>query len=145
MQPIPNQMKRKQINEHSPKRHMKRPPLSEHIPKYTIENGIRSIQKYPYTLSTYTKQRWLGKTITSVYTAEFNDRPHSYYKSAIVNGAITVNQQTVNPDYVMRDGDLVEHTVCRHEPNVTGEKIEIVFVDNDTLVVNKPSGIPVPF
>ena len=43
----------------------------------------------------------------------------------------------------MKNGDLISHTLHRHEPPVTAEPIRIVHEDNDMIVINKPAGVPV--
>ena len=43
----------------------------------------------------------------------------------------------------MQNGDIISHTLHRHEPPVTAEKIGTVHEDNDLLVINKPAGVPV--
>ena len=39
--------------------------------------------------------------------------------------------------------DKLEHFIVRHEPPVYDKTIEIVFEDDELLVVNKPSSMPV--
>lgn len=43
----------------------------------------------------------------------------------------------------MKNGDIISHTLHRHEPPVTGEPIGIVHEDDDMIVINKPAGVPV--
>lgn len=43
----------------------------------------------------------------------------------------------------MKNGDIVSHTLHRHEPPVTAQPIGIVHEDNDMIVINKPAGVPV--
>ena len=44
---------------------------------------------------------------------------------------------------VLRNGDIISHTLHRHEPPVTATPIGIVHEDNDMIVINKPAGVPV--
>ncbi|KAI4847001.1 pseudouridine synthase, partial [Aureobasidium sp. EXF-8845] len=46
-------------------------------------------------------------------------------------------------DHKVKNGDLVSHTLHRHEPPVTQQDIGIVHEDEDMIVINKPAGIPV--
>ena len=43
----------------------------------------------------------------------------------------------------MKNGDVISHTLHRHEPPVTSQPIGIVNEDDDMIVINKPAGVPV--
>ncbi len=79
---------------------------------------LRIIKPYPYTYSTYAKGRWEGKTIIDVYSTEFGSYPRSYYETAISQGRILVSDKKVSTSYVVKGGDILSHTVHRHEPGV---------------------------
>lgn len=70
----------------------------------------------------------------------------SKIQKMIDNGEILVNEKTVKNNYILRMNDIV--TVYEHEeelPDVKEENIplDIVYEDEDLLVVNKPSGMVV--
>ena len=44
---------------------------------------------------------------------------------------------------IVKNGDVISHTLHRHEPPVTGQPIGIVHEDHDMIVINKPAGVPV--
>ena len=44
---------------------------------------------------------------------------------------------------IIKNGDIISHTLHRHEPPVTAQPIGIVHEDNDMIVINKPAGVPV--
>nr|POF13944.1 uncharacterized protein c18b11.02c [Quercus suber] len=44
---------------------------------------------------------------------------------------------------MVKNGDVISHTLHRHEPPVTGQDIGIVHEDDDMIVINKPAGVPV--
>lgn len=44
---------------------------------------------------------------------------------------------------IVKNGDVISHTLHRHEPPVTAQPIGIVHEDNDMIVINKPAGVPV--
>ena len=44
---------------------------------------------------------------------------------------------------IVNNGDVISHTLHRHEPPVTAQAIGIVHEDNDMIVINKPAGVPV--
>lgn len=43
----------------------------------------------------------------------------------------------------VKNGDMISHTLHRHEPPVTAQPIGIVHEDEDVVVINKPAGVPV--
>jgi tRNA pseudouridine synthase 9 len=59
------------------------------------------------------------------------------------SGQVAVNGKTVGPYHILKNGDLISHTTHRHEPPVTAEPIGVIHEDDDMVVINKPSGVPV--
>ena len=56
---------------------------------------------------------------------------------------MVLNGSTVSVSTKIKNGDVVSHTLHRHEPPVTAETIGIVHEDDDMIVINKPAGVPV--
>lgn len=60
------------------------------------------------------------------------------------SGAIHINGKPVpSTTTIVKNGDVISHTLHRHEPPVTGKPISIVHEDEGMIVINKPAGIPV--
>ncbi|PHH84294.1 hypothetical protein CDD83_2185 [Cordyceps sp. RAO-2017] len=112
-------------------------------PPYSFEGGLRRVRPYHWTYNTYCKERWRGRRLIDIFESEFRDRPVDYYRASMDSGAIYVNGKRVGPDYAVRNGDLVSHTLHRHEPPVTADPIGVIHEDADMIVINKPSGVPV--
>ncbi|KAK0614962.1 pseudouridine synthase [Bombardia bombarda] len=110
---------------------------------YYLEGGLRRVAPYHFTYNTWVKERWRGRTLFDVFESEFRDRPVDYYLAAMESGLVAVNGKTVGPHYILKNGDLVSHTTHRHEPPVTAEPILIIHEDDNMMVINKPSGVPV--
>ena len=87
--------------------------------------------------------RWRGRGLLDIFESEFRDRPVEYYRKAIEEGMVTVNGNKVPLDHPVKNGDIIAHTLHRHEPPVSSEEIGIIHEDEDMLVINKPAGIPV--
>jgi 23S rRNA-/tRNA-specific pseudouridylate synthase len=109
---------------------------------------VRLIQPYPYTFTSFAKQRWCDRTLLDVFSDEFQSYPRTYYERAIRMGAITVNDTRVDPKHVVRGGDVLRHSVHRHEPAVRVSSPESPFVrivaNTDTcLVIDKPPCLPI--
>ncbi|MCJ1377030.1 hypothetical protein MMC17_000120 [Xylographa soralifera] len=111
---------------------------------YYLEDDLRKVHPYHYTYNTYCKERWRGRELLDIFAKEFRDRPAEYYKDAIESGKVVINGQAVNSIHsIVKNGDVISHTLHRHEPPVTAQPIGIVHEDNDMIVINKPAGVPV--
>jgi len=111
---------------------------------YYFENGYRRVQPYHYTYNTWCKQRWRGREILDIFIDEFRDRTVEYYTESIKTGAVVVNGKPVaSVKTLIKNGDVISHTLHRHEPPVTAEPIGIVHESEDLIVINKPAGVPV--
>ncbi len=154
----------KRDSQSRPKRNRKRPRSELHAtninPKTHIlpleldgrripgSNWIRVVEPYPYTFSTFAKARWVGRTVLDVYSTEYGSYPKSYYESAIVQGRIMVSDKAVSLEYRIKDGNVLSHTVHRHEPGVAVSLnqppyVRIVQETEDVLVVDKPGTLPI--
>ncbi|KND01530.1 RluA family pseudouridine synthase [Spizellomyces punctatus DAOM BR117] len=111
--------------------------------EYYFEKGLRKVKPYKFVYQTYAKGRWQGRPIIEVFAKEFQDKPRDYYEKAICTGKILINNERISLDYVLRNGDLLSHSIHRHEPPISDQTVEIVYSDTDMLVVNKPSSIPI--
>ncbi|KUJ11863.1 pseudouridine synthase [Mollisia scopiformis] len=111
---------------------------------YYLENGLRRVAPYHFTYNTYCKERWRGRELLDIFSSEFRDRPLEYYKDAIERGMVTVNGKPVpTTSHIVKNGDVISHTLHRHEPPVTSLPISVLHEDEDMIVINKPAGVPV--
>lgn len=110
---------------------------------YYFEKGLRKVYPYYFTFTTFTKGRWVGDTILDVFSREFRAHPAEEYKRCIEAGSLTVNYEKVPTDYSLKHNDLLANIVHRHEVPVVASPIEIVHIDKDVVVINKPASIPV--
>lgn len=110
---------------------------------YYFEDGLRRVKPYHFTYSTWCKERWRQRELIEIFESEFRDRPLAYYRRAMEGGEVAVNNKAVGPHYVLKNGDCITHTLHRHEPPVTADPIAILHEDDDMIVLNKPSGVPV--
>lgn len=120
-------------------------PVGDPWPRpYHFEgDGLRRVAPYHFTYNTHCKERWRNRPLLDIYESEFRDRPVEYYRQSMLRGTIFVNGRRVGPDYVLRNGDLISHTLHRHEPPVTEDPVQIIHEDEDMIVINKPAGVPV--
>ncbi|WP_420897112.1 RluA family pseudouridine synthase [Liquorilactobacillus hordei] len=84
--------------------------------------------------------------IDKALTALFPEYSRSQLKQWLVEKAILVNSQPVKPNYKVKENDQIELTVPPiKEISLQPENIplEIVYEDEDVLVINKPQGMVV--
>ncbi|CEP17819.1 hypothetical protein [Parasitella parasitica] len=106
-------------------------------------SGLRKVKPYDFHFRAYAKERMFGSTVLQVFLKEYRGRSEGYYRYAIEKGLITVNQQKITPDTIIKRQDLISHLVHRHEPPVTDQPIDIIHEDDRLFVINKPGSIQV--
>lgn len=111
--------------------------------KYIIDGPLRRVPPYYFTYLTFCKMRWRDRNLFEVFWTEFRDKDKEYYREAIASGQVTINQKVATLDTIVRNGDQISHRTHKHEPPVTSRKIKIIYEDDELVVIDKPSGIPV--
>lgn len=87
-----------------------------------------------------------GERIDKFICENLEDLTRSAVQKLIENGNVTVNGKSVNKNYKCKEDDGVELIIPDAAPlDVAGENIplDIVYEDDDLLVVNKPKGMVV--
>ena len=112
-------------------------------PVIKIENNVRLIEPYEFKYQLYIKRRWLGKKLLEVLQSEFHLYSKDYFINAIKEGKILINEKQTSEDYILKDNDFLTHLTLRKENPIIFQKLEIIYEDNDYLVVDKPSSWPV--
>jgi len=112
-------------------------------PVIKIENNVRLIEPYEFKYQLYIKRRWLGKKLIEVLESEFHLYSKDYFINAIKEGKILINEKQTSEDYILKDNDFLTHLTIRKENPIIFQKLEIIYEDNDYLVVDKPSSWPV--
>ncbi|CAH2354443.1 tRNA pseudouridine(31) synthase [[Candida] railenensis] len=131
-------------------------------PEYYCSNGLRFVRPYFHFFQTHVKSRWLGRTLLEVCAEDLHLRPEKI-ESQVRDGKLYVisNQGRAASTLEIKDWgilkrrklqrhDLVCHLKHTHEPAVLsntsndepGASTEIVYQDDNILVVNKPCGVP---
>ena len=79
-------------------------------------------------------------------TVLFPDQSRSYVQRLIKEGICTVNGEKVKTGYTCKEGDLIEIAeipVKSLDIEAVDLKLDIVYEDDDLLVINKPQGLVV--
>lgn len=63
---------------------------------YYFEAGLRKVHPYYFDFKTYCKGRWIGKTLLEVFSSEFRSEPLDYYRKAVKEGRIRLNEIPVD-------------------------------------------------
>ena len=124
--------------------HLK-PNLEKDVDNATfyIENGLRKVRPHIYTWSAFAKKRWLGRRITELMENEFHGVTAYNLADSFSYLNVQVNAKPVDGDYVIKNSDFIQHTIHRHEMPVLDAGITVIEENDDYLVVNKPSSIPI--
>ncbi|NXP05472.1 RUSD2 protein, partial [Thinocorus orbignyianus] len=111
---------------------------------YYFEGGLRKVRPYYFDFRTYCKGRWVGRSLLHVFSTEFRAQPLAYYRAAARAGRLRLNEEPVRDlDIVLKNNDFLRNTVHRHEPPVTAQPIQILVENDEVVVVDKPSSLPV--
>uniref|UniRef100_A0A8B9DNG3 Pseudouridine synthase n=1 Tax=Anser cygnoides TaxID=8845 RepID=A0A8B9DNG3_ANSCY len=111
---------------------------------YYFEGGLRKVRPYYFDFRTYCKGRWVGRSLLHVFSTEFRAQPLAFYRAAARAGRLRLNEEPVRDlDVVLKNNDFLRNTVHRHEPPVTAQPIQILAEDDEVVVVDKPSSLPV--
>ena len=82
-------------------------------PQYIHEFPFRFVKPYQHVFETHAKQRWYGKPLLSVVVKEFKAYDEEYFKEAINNGNIKINNKPTTHEYLVKNGDLLTHSTIR--------------------------------
>ena len=86
------------------------------------------------------------KRIDSWLSGKVGNYSRTYIQKLVEDGSVTVNGGTVRTNYKLKEGDLVKIDIPAPEKlDVCAEniKLDILYEDNDIVVVNKPRGMVV--
>lgn len=92
---------------------------------------------------------YIGERIDKCIAEMYEDFSRSYIQKLIKEGQVFVgkiNSKSVKGSYVLKDGDFVHFdTMDSVIPDILPEKmtLDIIYEDDDVLIVNKPKGIVV--
>lgn len=119
-----------------------------------VENGIQRVLPYYFDYRTTFKLRWRGMLVSQVLTLELGQQPEVVQR-AIENGDIYVTRSTNRAEkehsvvkfddlrsITLTDHDIIHNRQHMHEPPVPFGRIDVIYSDDDIVVVNKPGGIP---
>ncbi|XP_033625770.1 RNA pseudouridylate synthase domain-containing protein 2-like [Asterias rubens] len=110
---------------------------------YYFENGLRKVTPYVFVFEAHVKGRWMKRSVMDVFRNEFRSETPEYYQKAISSGLITIDGKKVSLDKILVNNEFLRSMVHRHEPPVTSQPLDLITVDEEYVVINKPASIPV--
>lgn len=111
-------------------------------PEYYFEDGLRKVQPYFDCIkSTITKRDFPGPGVNVIdyFYSRFPSFQRTFFELNLANQQIAVNTEVVDPNYVLKDGDVISSLLHKHENDVLDAQVDIVVDTDELLVVNKPS------
>jgi len=98
-------------------------------------------QQITYTLGI--KKEFEGKKVIDFLAEKFPTIKLDSWKNKICTGNLTVNNSTTSETKILKAGELLKHTsILKSEPTVNPQ-IQLLYDDEDILVINKPAPLPV--
>ena len=91
-------------------------------------------------------ENWMDERIDKFLSAQLPEQSRSYLQKIIKEGSVLVNGSPVKASYRMDDQDEVTIDLQElKEPEIEAENIplDILYEDDDLLMVNKPKGMVV--
>ena len=91
-------------------------------------------------------ENWMDERIDKFLSAQLPEQSRSYLQKIIKEGSVLINGSPVKASYRMDDQDEVTIDLPElKEPEIEAENIplDILYEDNDLLMVNKPKGMVV--
>lgn len=88
----------------------------------------------------------INKRIDVFLSKNLESFSRSYIQDLIKKGKVTIGGKTIKANYRLREGDIVALAIPKPEPlEILPENIplDIVYEDNDVILVNKPKGMVV--
>lgn len=87
-----------------------------------------------------------GERLDKIFSERFEDISRSHIKDLIVSGQILLNGKKVKAGEIVKTGQLVEYSFEDIKPLEAKKEdidFEIVYEDDDLVVINKPQGLVV--
>lgn len=86
-----------------------------------------------------------GQRLDHFLSLKFPEHTRSHFTRNIKLGNVKLNNSIVKPGYILQENDLIEINIKPIETNLQPLKLDldIVFEDDDIIVINKPAGLTV--
>ena len=109
-------------------------------------DNIKPLMKLTFTETT---PKRLDKFLTDLESVEgetLEKKSRNYWQNLIEKGTVTVNGKTVKCGFMLNTDDKIEWSLPKDKPldlKTFDLKLDIIFEDDDVLVLNKPAGLVV--
>jgi RluA family pseudouridine synthase len=113
------------------------------IKKYFFTKGFRCVYPYYFYSESFAKGRWIGKDIKTILFDEFPEYRRKEMLQSINQGKLLINGKLTNLSYIIQASDIFGIFYHAHEEPVLNKTIDIIYQDENVLIINKPCGIPI--
>lgn len=83
-----------------------------------------------------------GITLIDLYANSFQNVSKSIWQEKILNGTLKVNGEVSSQDTILRAGWMTTNTVHKKTEPLVSNNIQLIFEDENLIVVHKPSPLP---
>jgi 23S rRNA pseudouridine1911/1915/1917 synthase len=81
-----------------------------------------------------------GERIDAFLAKALPEHSRSFWQKRCDSHDVLVNDETIKTNYRLKMGDVVTVTIAA-KPDFTGQKLPVLYEDDDVIVINKPSGV----
>jgi len=82
-----------------------------------------------------------GQRLDKFLVSQIPGRSRSQIQKMIKAGSVLINDQTVTVHHFLKEGDKIQIKKEVNEEKLNMELLNIIFENDDFLILNKPSGI----
>lgn len=110
--------------------------------KNILSRSIRLVEPYPITHRFKPDSEFVGMSLLKMMSTKFPFQPENEWSARINSGRVFVNEQKVEPEFILSISDDVSHYSPRViEPSVPDE-VEVLKELEEYLIVYKPAPMP---
>lgn len=111
--------------------------------EFVVLGPFRFVKPYYFDFNCKIKRSWIGRSLSDVFTKEFNHWDLETIETRIANGDITVNGAIASSDFVISGRDKINHRVLRREAPVYNRPVVALGETDLFSAFLKPASFPV--
>ena len=85
---------------------------------------------------------WNGRTLADMLTERFSYHGRQKWERLVLQGAVLVNGQPSQPEWVLQTGDTVEYVVPQLDEPPVATAYRVLLDDGAVLAIDKPADLP---
>ncbi len=97
---------------------------------------------YSKTYRFNVKQKDSGLNVIEYFTYKFGYIPKSTWLQKIESENLTVNSESIDSKYILKQGDLVQHTTLIEKEPQVNSRLDLIEFNEEYIIINKPAPLP---